>query len=202
MPVPHPQLILASGSSIRRQLLENAGVAFAVDPADLDEKAILATLRDRATPVPQRALHLAGIKSETVSRRHGGALVIGADQILEADGHIVSKSTNPEAARTVLMRLRGKRHYLHSGVAIARDGSTLWSHVGTASLTMREFSQTWLDAYMAASPEALTTSVGAYQFEGLGVQLFSRIEGDYFTILGLPLLELLAQLRRLQVLET
>ncbi len=196
------RLVLASGSSIRRQLLENAGVAITVDPAVIDERAALQPLIERRLLIPELARSLAEAKAHTVSRRHPGALVIGADQMLELDGEILHKAPDVAAARKVLLRLRGKPHHLHSGFAIVRDGHVIASQVVSASLYVREFSETWFDGYIAANADALTKSVGAYQLEGHGVQLFDRIEGDYFTILGLPLLELLAELRRLQVIET
>ena len=194
---PPARLVLASGSRIRRQLLANAGLAFTLDPADIDEDATVARLRARSSAValPGLAQGLAEAKALHVGARHAGALVIGADQMLELDGEILSKAADAAAGRAVLMRLRGRAHHLHSGVALASDGNVLWSHVQSATLHMRRFSEAWLDAYLAASGDAATASVGAYQLEGPGVQLFERIEGDYFTILGLPLLALLTALR-------
>ena len=189
-------VVLASASAIRRQMLHNAGLSFTVDPADIDEGAALKDLARDRQPPPHLARGLAVLKATKVSRRQPQALVIGADQILELDGEILGKAPNERAARAVLMRLRGREHYLHSGVALARHGNEIWAHVASAKLRVRNFSDAWLDAYMASNAEALTKSVGAYQLEGQGVQLFERIEGDYFTILGLPLLELLAELRK------
>jgi septum formation protein len=197
-----PRLVLASGSKIRRQLLENAGIMFTVDAADIDERSILEPLIERRLPIPELACSLAEAKARAVSHRHPGALVIGADQMLEHDGEILHKAADVAAARKVLLRLRGTSHHLHSGFAIARDDHVIKSHVLSASLYVRDFSEAWLDRYIAANAEALTASVGAYQLEGEGIQLFERIEGDYFTILGLPLLELLGELRRLKVIET
>ena len=194
-------VVLASASAIRRQMLHNAGLSFTVDPADIDEGAALKDLARDRQPPPHLARSLAVLKATKVSRRQPQALVIGADQILELDGEILGKAPNERAARAVLMRLRGREHYLHSGVALARHGNEIWAHVASAKLRVRNFSDAWLDAYMASNAEALTKSVGAYQLEGQGVQLFERIEGDYFTILGLPLLELLAELRKQRVIE-
>lgn len=194
MATDRPRLFLASGSAIRRQLLAGAGLAFTADPADIDERA--ADAANAHLPVCERARRLAEAKAAHVSLRHPRALVIGADQMLEIDGEVLTKAPNAEVARQALLRLRGKTHFLHSGIALARDGEVLWSAAPSAALTVRDFTDTWLAGYVAAAGDALTTSVGAYQLEGLGVTLFERIEGDYFTILGLPLLPLLAELRR------
>ncbi len=198
---PRPSLVLASGSSIRRQLLENAGIVFVVDPADIDEPAALRDLQRNEQSVPRLGRGLAALKAEAVSRRRPDSLVIGADQMLELDGAILTKAGTAEIARDVLTRLRGRQHYLHSGVAIARGGRTLWSHVESATMRVRQFSDSWLDSYVARLSTILTTTVGAYQLEGEGIQLFERIEGDYFTILGLPLLALLAELRKQHGIE-
>ena len=194
-----PRLVLASASGIRRQLLTGAGLSFDVDPADIDERALAAKLA--ALSVPKRAKSLAEAKALAVAARHQGAIAIGADQMLEIDGDGLSKARDETAARAVLIRLRGRAHHLHSGVALAKDGKVDWSFVQSACLHVRAFTEGWLDAYMSIAGEAATKSVGAYQLEGLGVQLFERIEGDYFTVLGLPLLPLLTELRRLGCIE-
>ena len=194
-----PTLVLASASGIRQQLLTGAGLQFVVDAADVDEPAIANTLAARQ--VPERARGLAEAKALHVSARHPGAMVIGADQMLELGGEVLSKAPDAEAARKVLQRLRGRAHHLYSGVALAKNSKIVWSLVQSATLHARAFSGHWLDTYCASAGEALTQSVGAYQLEGVGVQLFERIEGDYFTILGLPLLPLLAELRRLGLIE-
>jgi len=194
-----PQLILASASVVRRQLLAGAGVEFDVEPADIDERA--AELRLRSASVAARAKSLAEAKAVQVSMRRSRSKVIGADQILELEGVVFSKAANSEEACQILRKLRGRTHRLHSGVALAEDGEVVWSLVQSASLTVRAFSEAWLEAYLAKAGSALTQSVGAYQLEGLGAQLFTHIEGDYFTVLGLPLLPLLDELRRQALIE-
>lgn len=198
------ELVLASGSRSRRQILEAAGVAFAVDPADVDERAIREALQADANAVDSAdvAEVLARAKAETVSRRRPAALVIGADQILALGNEIFEKPHGLDGARAHLSRLRGCAHQLHCAVALAERGEVVWSHIDTADLTMRAFSPAFLDQYLARAGSIVCESVGAYQLEGLGVQLFERIDGDYFTILGLPLLPLLAELRTRGVLQS
>jgi septum formation protein len=191
------QIILASTSRARREMLAAAGVPFTVEAAEVDEPAIRAKLlaeKVRPTP-PQIAEALARAKAEDVSRRHNGALVIGGDQVLALGGELLTKAKSEAAARATLERLKGRVHELHSAVALASGGKVLWSHTGTARLKMRDFSEEFLDDYVTRAGERIQQSVGAYELEGLGVQLFETIEGDYFTILGLPLLPLLAELR-------
>lgn len=190
-------LVLASASRSRRQLLEAAGLTFAVMPADLDERAIRerhAADGQSSDPAAVAAL-LARAKAQAVSRARRDALVIGADQILALGDEIFEKPANLAAARSHLGRLRGRTHHLHSAVALAEAGQVTWAQTDTAALTMREFSDAFLGEYISQAGEAICQSVGAYQLEGLGVQLFERIDGDYFTILGLPLLPLLTELR-------
>ncbi len=196
---PQP-FILASGSSARRQMLEVAGVAFTVQPADVDEDAIRATLGD-ADPM-HVARVLARAKAEEVSRRHPGALVIGSDQVLALGRTIYTKSASLVEARAALRSLAGRRHHLHSAVALAIDGAHVWDHLDTAALHMRDVSDAFLDGYLARAGERVCASVGAYELEGLGIQLFESIEGDYFTILGMPLLPLLVELRARGVIAT
>ena len=191
------QIILASTSRARREMLAAAGVAFTVEAADVDEPAIRKTLlaaKSAATP-PQIADALARAKAEDVSQRHKGSLVIGGDQVLALGTELLTKAKDEAAARATLKKLRGMTHELHSAVALAVDGRVLWTHTGTARLKMRDFSDAFLEEYLTRAGDRIGQSVGAYELEGLGVQLFDKIEGDYFTILGLPLLPLLAELR-------
>ena len=191
------QIILASTSRARREMLAAAGVAFTVEAADVDEPAIRKTLlaaKSAATP-PQIADALARAKAEDVSQRHKGSLVIGGDQVLALGTELLTKAKDEAAARATLKKLRGMTHELHSAVALAVDGRVLWTHTGTARLKMRDFSDAFLEEYLTRAGDRIGQSVGAYELEGLGVQLFDNIEGDYFTILGLPLLPLLAELR-------
>ncbi len=196
-------LILASASQARTKMLADAGLMFDVQPADIDEAAIRSTFDDGTsdTAPSDIAVILAQTKATTVSDRSAGAMVIGADQILVCDGELHSKPADKTAAREQLLRLRGKTHSLISAVACARNGQVEWYHEDTVHLTMRDFSNEFLGTYLAAVGDAVTTSVGAYQIEGPGVQLFSKVVGDYFTILGLPLLPLLHYLRTQNILQ-
>lgn len=191
------QIILASTSRARREMLAAAGVAFTVEAAEVDEPAIRAKmLREKSPPSPpQIAEALARAKAEDVSRRHKGALVIGGDQVLALGSELLTKAKDEGAARATLLRLKGRVHELHSAVALAAGGKVRWAHTGTARLKMRNFSDAFLDEYLTRAGDRIGQSVGSYELEGLGVQLFESIEGDYFTILGLPLLPLLAELR-------
>jgi septum formation protein len=191
-----PAVILASSSATRRELLEGAGLAFTAIPADLDEGALRKKLeREDAGIAPVRVAEvLAVAKAEAVSRDHPHALVIGCDQVLALGNQIFEKPRDVEEARTCLMMLRGREHYLHSGVALAEGGRVSWTHTDSARLKMRVFSAPALDAYLAGAGEGVCNSVGAYKIEGTAIQLFEKIEGDYFTILGLPLLPLIAEL--------
>jgi septum formation protein len=190
------RIILASGSTIRAKLLTAAGVSFDVVPADVDEGALRAGLAVRDTIEPNAvAGALALAKAQAVSRLHPGATVIGADQVLWLDPHIYEKPKDLTAARDHLTSLRGKTHELHCGVALAVDGDAVWATVRAARLTMREFSDTFLDAYIARAGADICHCVGAYEYEGLGLQLFDAVDGDYFTILGLPMMPLLTELR-------
>ncbi len=197
-------IILASGSTARRAMLEQAGVAFTIEPAEIDEAAVRNMLlqNDPAAQPATIAQALAQTKAETVSRRIGGALVIGSDQILNLESLIMTKPNDLDAVRATLQQLRGQTHQLHSAVSIAIDGVMVWSTVDTASLTMRRFSTEFLDRYLELEGESLLAAVGAFKLEGRGLQLFQKIEGDYFTILGMPLLPLLAELRLRGAIET
>jgi septum formation protein len=186
-------LILASQSRARQMLLTNAGIGFEAVPADIDERAVQQA-SGLVTPGEIAAL-LAREKALSVSSRLPGKYVIGADQTLALDSRLFSKPSGRAQAAEQLRALAGRAHELHSAVAVARDGKILFGNVATARMTMRPLDETGIDAYLDAVGEAVTSSVGAYQLEGLGVHLFERIEGDHFTILGLPLLPLLAFLR-------
>jgi septum formation protein len=189
------QVTLASKSAARAQLLAGAGVRFETAGSGVDEDAAKARLLSEDAGPCDIAQALAETKALVVSLHRPG-LVIGADQTLDLDGSRYDKVETLAEARHRLERLRGRKHQLHSGVAVARDGSVIWRETQSASLTMRAFSDPFLDGYLARSGEAALASVGCYQLEGEGLQLFERIEGDYFTILGLPMLGLLALLRR------
>lgn len=193
------KLVLASGSRARREMLEAAGVAFTVQRPDVDEDAIRAALVDEAgvlTVEPGDVAEILAVaKAEAVSRSQPDAYVIGADQVLEFGPDILSKPKNEPAARRQLDSFRGKTHTLHSGVAIAHGGTVHWSTVELAEMHVRNFSSAFLDDYMEQAGSTVLESVGAYFLEGRGIQLFERIDGDYFTVLGMPLLPLLSELR-------
>ena len=188
-------LVLASGSAIRRQLLSNAGLSFEVAPAQIDERAAEEPLLSAGAKPEDVALALAMAKALSVSEIRPGDLVIGADQVLDFEGERLIKPADMDAARRQLLRLAGRTHRLCSAVACARGGDIIWQCVDTAALKMRPLQPAAASHYLARAGEAVLQSVGAYQLEGLGVQLFERIEGDYFAILGLPLLPLLGFLR-------
>lgn len=194
-------LILASKSSARATLLSNAGLQFETGTADIDERAAEQPLVEAGASAQDIAQLLAEVKAMDVSQRNPGALVVGADQTLGLGDKRFNKPADDEAARRQLLELAGQQHQLHSAIAVVKDGETLWRHVSTATLTMRSISPQEVGRYMAKVGETVRSSVGCYQLEGLGVQLFEKIEGDYFTILGLPLLPLLAYLREHQSLE-
>jgi len=189
--MPAPSLILASASPSRRQLLANAGLAFTIEPSGIDEDEVKRSLGSRAAP-QELASTLAEMKAVKVSARHPTAMVIGADSTLACNGRMFDKPPDLAAARKQLQTLRGQTHELFSSVVVARGGVRLWHWSERARLTMRQLDDGFVDSYLARAGDEVLTSVGAYQLEGLGAHLFSRVDGDYFTILGLPLLPLLS----------
>jgi septum formation protein len=189
-------LVLGSASASRSALLEAAGLEFEVDPAGIDESAIRKVVtKDRGATPSDIADVLARAKAETVSERNPGSLVIGADQVLACGDELFKKPKSMEDARRTLLALQGKTHQLHASIALAREGHVFWAHIETAHLTMRALSPEDIGRYLGEAGEKVLSSVGAYQLEGLGVHLFEEIKGDYFTILGLPMLALLKRLR-------
>jgi septum formation protein len=195
-----PPLILASGSAARRQILTGAGVPFGVQPADIDEEALKEALLAKGERPIAIAQALARAKALARSKQTPG-LVIGADQTLDLAGTLFNKAASLAEAEASLRLLRGKTHQLHSATALALNGQLVWQEVVSASLTMRDFSDRFLSRYLEQQGPAILSCVGGYQLESHGVQLFEQIEGDYFTILGLPLSGLLAQLRQWGVLD-
>jgi septum formation protein len=191
-------LILASQSPARQALLANAGIAFAVVPAEIDERGI--QLGSGLSSPAEIAALLACEKAISVSSRHPGHFVIGADQTLALGEQLFSKPAGRAQAAEQLQALAGRTHELQSAVAVARDGETLFADISLARMTMRLLDDAAISAYLDAAGDAVTISVGAYQLEGLGIHLFERIEGDHFTILGLPLLPLLKFMRSGQLL--
>lgn len=187
-------LVLASRSPIRRALLDAAGVAVETVPSDVDERAV-EKAAPAASPAAAAAL-LARAKAMAAAGARPGRLVLGADQVLALDGRRFTKPTDRAAAYAQLRALAGRAHELHSAIAFVQDATVLFEHVSTARLTMRNFSDDFLECYLDAAGAAATQSVGGYQLEGLGVQLFGTVDGDYFTVLGLPLVPALDFLRR------
>ncbi len=194
-------LILASQSPFRRMLMENAGLTFEARPAEIDERAAEAAIAALKPSPVEIAAELAIAKALDVSGRAPGAFVIGSDQTLSLDGRVFHKPRDLAEAKGHLTAMSGRTHALNCGVALVRDGETLWRHVSIARLTMRPLSSDFIDRHLARVGEKVLASVGAYQLEGEGVQLFDAIDGDYFTILGLPLLPLLSKLREFGVVD-
>jgi len=194
------KFILASGSSSRAQILRDAGVPFTAYPAHTDEDAV----KNEMQGAGGRAVaeKLAELKALHISTQHPQDLVLGADQVLVLDNELFSKAETLDTAATQLRRLRGKSHQLIGALVLARDGKPVWQHTETSTLWVRDFSEEFLKTYLAAEGKPLLGSVGCYRFEGLGAQLFERVEGDYFSVLGLSLLPLLGALREYGVIET
>jgi nucleoside triphosphate pyrophosphatase len=193
-------LMLASKSASRRAVLESAGIPIDIEPADVDERAI----EERAgfDDPGQVAALLAREKAKAVSAKHPDRMVLGADQTLALGKRRFSKAPNRAVAREQVAALRGNTHTLHSALAVMRGGVVLFETVDAAHLTMRNFSDAFLDSYLDAVGDKALSSVGGYQLEGMGIQLFERVEGDHFTVLGLPLLPLLGWLRQAGLLTT
>ena len=189
-------LVLASASEARARILRHAGVAFVGDPASLDEAAIKAAQRAQGSSPEDVAIMLAETKALEVAGRHPGSLVLGADQLLVCGSRWFDKPETRAGARATLEALRGRTHRLISGMAVARDGAVRWRHVEVATLTMRRYSDRFIDWYLREAEEESLRVVGACRLEGFGAQALDRVEGDYFAILGLPLLPLLEFLRR------
>lgn len=190
-------LILASKSPFRASILENAGIQFRAEAALIDERAAEAPMLKSGADAQEVASVLAEVKAQNVSERFPGALVLGCDQTLSLEDDLFHKPADMDAARRHLLKLSGKTHQLASALALLRDGETLWRHISVARLTMRNLSPAFIGQHLARVGDAALSSVGAYQYEGEGIQLFEEIDGDYFTIIGLPLLPLLAKLRRM-----
>jgi septum formation protein len=197
---PEIRLILASGSAARQAILRQAGLRFEAMPADVDEMAVKSAAKAAGSAASAAALALAGLKAEFISRSHPDALVIGADQLLVCGSEWFDKPADLAAAGRALARLSGRAHVLETAACAVQGGRMLWQHSAAPRLSMRQLSPEFIAGYLAAEGEALCACVGAYLLEGAGIQLFEQIEGDFFTILGLPLLALLGFLRQAGVL--
>ncbi|MBX5227241.1 Maf-like protein [Rhizobium sp. NLR9b] len=196
-----PKLILASSSPFRRMLMENAGLSFEAHPAEIDERAVEAPLEKAAAKPDTVACILAKAKAEDVSTRFLESLVIGSDQTMSLGDRVFHKPKDMADAANHLRALSGTTHRLNSAIAIVRGGAVLWEYVGHAELTMRPLTEDFIARHLARVGERALSSVGAYQLEGEGIQLFEKIEGDYFTILGLPMLPLLRKLREFGTID-
>jgi septum formation protein len=192
-------LVLASGSRTRARMLESAGVAIEIAVPNIDEPELMASLKAAGDDVTRVAEALAEMKAMRVAPRFPGRFVLGCDQMLECDGHWLDKAQNRDEARAQLKMLRGRSHNLVTSAVLVRDDERIWHTTDVAEMRMRNFSDAFLDAYVGRAGDEILRSVGAYQLEGLGAQLFEKVEGDFFTILGLPLLPVLAILRAHQL---
>ena len=192
-------LVLASASSARRTLLDNAGLDYLAEAALVDERQLEQQIPTEEQTPSSVAMHLAIAKARAVSNRHPLSIVIGCDQTMSLGSTLLHKAADRSGAEATLRMLRGKTHHLNSAVCLVRNGEVLWSHVSTAVMRVREFSNEFAKRYLDRNEDKVLGSVGCYQLEGEGIQLFEAIEGDYFTILGLPLLPLLEELRKLGV---
>ncbi|TNJ45524.1 nucleoside triphosphate pyrophosphatase [Phaeobacter sp. B1627] len=194
-------IVLASGSEIRAHLLRQADINFSVAAARVDEGAIKAALLAEGAKPRDIADALAEAKARKVSGKHPGNMVLGCDQVLDFEGHLISKAETPEEAVQQLTQMRGKRHTLLSAAVIYRDGQPLWRHVGQVRLVMRQASDTYIQSYVARNWDSIRDAVGAYKLEEEGVRLFTSIDGSYFNVLGLPLLELINYLGLQGIIE-
>ncbi len=195
------KLILASGSPFRLTMLKNARLDVEAVPAKVDERALEAPLQGSGVSPEDVAAILAEAKAVEVSERRPGALVLGCDQTLSLGDEVFHKPADMEGARRHLLALSGRTHQLNSAAVLVRDGAVLWRHVGIANLTMRNLTPAFIGRHLARVGQKALASVGAYQIEGEGIQLFEKVEGDHFTIVGLPLLPLLSELRNLGAID-
>ena len=189
------RILLASASRFRKALLDNAGIAVEAVPAEIDERAVEEAVDRTGVTPADIAQILAEAKAAEVSERYPDAWVVGSDQVLSLDGELLHKAADMGEARRRLLKLSGHTHVLDTGVVLARAGKAVWRHVSTARMTMRPLTPEFVGRYLSQAGSGVLASVGAYQIEGPGIQLFERIEGDHFTIVGLPMLPLLEALR-------
>lgn len=194
-------IVLASGSVFRKKMLEDAGLAIEAVKPQIDERAVEAAVANSGVGPEDLALILAEAKALEVSQNRPGALVIGTDQTLSMGDEVLHKPRDMEEARRRLLALSGRTHQLNSAVVLMRDGDVLWRHVGVARLTMRELDPGFVGRHLSRVGDRALSSVGAYQVEGEGIQLFEAIEGDHFTIVGMPLLPLLGKLREIRAID-
>ena len=195
------RIILASASRFRKALLDNAGIAVEAVPAEIDERAVEEAVDRTGVTPADIAQILAEAKATEVSERYPDAWVVGSDQVLSLDGELLHKAADMGEARRRLLKLSGHTHVLDAGVVLARAGEAVWRHVSTARMTMRPLTPEFVGRYLSQAGPGVLASVGAYQIEGPGIQLFERIEGDHFTIVGLPMLPLLEALRAHGVID-